>query len=225
MIPVKICGVTNLKDAQVAVNSGASALGFIFYKKSPRFIQRVMAKKIAAEVGEKVALVGVFVDESLDYVHEVAEDVGLSIIQLHGNESHQYCKKVQLPIIKVFRVFSGFNVEILKNYDVHAFLFDTYEKNKPGGTGTVFNWDMLADLHQDTPIILSGGLNINNILDGIKIVCPSAVDINSGVELNPGIKDKQKINSLCAILKNTQSACNPFIISKSKRWNELQTTR
>ena len=139
MIPVKICGITNLEDARSAVNNGASALGFIFYDKSPRYILPETAIQIAADLKGQVSFTGVFVDETLDYVHAAKEEVGLNFIQFHGNESPDYCREVQLPVIKVFRVAPNFDAEIMKYYDVHAFLFDTYEKGKYGGTGDIFN--------------------------------------------------------------------------------------
>ena len=210
MIPVKICGITNLEDARLAVNSGASALGFIFYDKSPRYILPETASQIAADLKGQVPFTGVFVDETLDYVHAAKEEMGLNFIQLHGNESPEYCQKVQLPVIKVFRVATDFDAETMKYYDVHAFLFDTYERGKPGGTGAIFNWNLIFDLQTDTPIILSGGLGVENILDAINVVSPSGVDVNSGVESRSGVKDEKKMKALFDILQNTRSPVNPF---------------
>jgi phosphoribosylanthranilate isomerase len=210
MIPVKICGITNLEDARSAVNSGASALGFIFYDKSPRYILPETASQIAADLKEQVSFTGVFVDKTLDYVHAAIEEMGLNFIQLHGNESPDYCREVQLPVIKVFRVAPNFDAGIMKYYDVHAFLFDTYEKGKPGGTGDIFNWKFIGDLQTDTPIILSGGLGVENILDAINAVCPSAVDVSSSVESKPGVKDEKKMKALFDILQTTRSPINPF---------------
>jgi phosphoribosylanthranilate isomerase len=210
MIPIKICGITNLEDARFAVNSGASALGFIFYDKSPRYILPETASQIAADLKGQVSFTGVFVNKTLDYIHAVKEEMGLNFIQLHGNETPEYCRAVQLPVIKVFRVAPDFDVETMRSYDVHAFLFDTYEKGKPGGTGDIFNWNLIFDLQTDTPIILSGGLGVENILDAINAVCPSAVDVNSGVESKPGVKDEKKMKALFDILQNTRSSVNPF---------------
>ena len=212
MIPVKICGITNLEDARSAVNNGASALGFIFYDKSPRYILPETAIQIAADLKGQVSFTGVFVDETLDYVHAAKEEVGLNFIQFHGNESPDYCREVQLPVIKVFRVAPDFDVETMRSYDVHAFLFDTYEKGKPGGTGDIFNWNLIGDLQTDTPIILSGGLGVENILDAINTVYPSAVDVNSGVESKPGVKDEKKMKVLFNIIKKTDNTNDPFEI-------------
>ena len=213
MIPVKICGITNLEDAQTAVNCGASALGFIFYNNSPRYITVKTAREIVADLNGQVAFVGVFVDETLDFIHAVADEVTLNFIQLHGIESVEYCHEVQLPIIKVFRITPNFDVARMKKIDdVHAILLDTYNKEKLGGTGETFNWDVISDLKIDIPIILSGGLSVENIINGINEVCPSAVDVNSGVESKPGVKDKKKMKALFDILNNTTSLDNPYKI-------------
>ena len=212
MIPVKICGITNLEDARAAVRSGVSALGLIFYDKSLRHIPLETACRIAAELQGKVSLVGVFVDETLDYVHAIAEEVGLNFIQLHGNESSEYCQQINLPVIKVFRVAPDFNISQINSYNVHAVLFDSYKKNNPGGTGEVLNWDKIANLQINSPIILSGGLSVNNIKDSIDAVSPSALDVNSGVESSPGVKDEKKMIALFDIIKNTRSLSNPFQI-------------
>ena len=217
MMPVKICGITNLKDAQIAVSCGASSLGFIFHDKSPRYILPETACQIVEDLKGQVSFVGVFVDENLDNVHTIVHKVGLNIIQLHGGETPEYCQKAKLPVIKVFWPIPDFNAGIIKNYDVHAFLFDTYDKGKAGGTGKAFNWDIICDLQVDTPIILSGGLSIKNIEVGIDTVCPSAVDVNSGVESRPGFKDEKKMRTLFDILNNTRSLANPFEISALQR--------
>ena len=210
MIPVKICGITNLEDARFAVNSGASALGFIFYDKSPRYILPETASQIAEDLKGQVSFTGVFVNETLDYIHAVKEEIGLNFLQLHGNESPEYCRAVQLPVIKVFRAAPDLDAETMRFYDVHAFLFDTYKQRMPGGTGDIFNWNLIFDLPTDTPIILSGGLSVENILDAINAVCPLAVDVNSGVESKPGVKDEKKMKALFDILQNTRSSVNPF---------------
>ncbi len=212
MIPVKICGITNLKDAQIAESCGASSLGFIFHDKSPRYILPETACQIVEDLKGEVSFVGVFVDETLDNVNAIIDKVGLNIIQLHGVETPEYCQRVKLPVIKVFQIAPDFNAEIMNGYDVHAFLFDTYKKGKSGGTGEVFNWQIINGLQTAAPIILSGGLGIDNITNGIDTVSPSAVDINSGVEKMPGVKDGKKMKALFSILENTESIVNPFDI-------------
>ena len=210
MISVKICGITSLKDAQAAVDYGASALGFIFYDQSPRCIQSEIASQIVAELNGQVAFVGVFVNEKLDQVHAISDEVGLNFIQLHGDETPEYCQKVQLSVIKVFRVSPEFDGGMMNSYNVHAFLLDTYKKGTPGGTGEIFNWNTISNLSIDIPIILSGGLDADNIKSGINVVRPSAVDVSSGIESKPGIKDEKKMDTLFKIIKNIDSADNPF---------------
>ena len=222
MIPVKICGITNKKDAEAAVNYGASAIGFIFYDKSPRYILPAKACKIAKDLKGQVSFIGVFVDETLDYVHTTADNVGLNIIQLHGNESSEYSHKVQLPVIKVFRVSPNFDTGILSGYDVHAFLFDSFKKNTLGGTGEAFDWNLIIDLETDKPIILSGGLGINNIEDSIEMLLPAALDINSSVESKPGVKDEKKMKELFNFLSYTENTDNPFkVVTMRKSSHEL----
>ena len=210
MMDIKICGITNLKDAKLAVNVGANAIGFIFYKSSPRYIDPLQASKIAANLQGKISLVGVFVDEIVNKIHEVSKLVGLDFIQLHGNESPEFCKKVKLPIIKAFRISNIFDQRIMDDYNVHAFLFDAYKKDLYGGSGKIFNWELLRKLDTDNLIILSGGLHKKNILSGIKVISPDAVDVNSGVESRPGIKDKEKMKVLFEVLKNIESSSSPF---------------
>ena len=207
---VKICGITNLNDARFAASEGASAIGFIFHKLSPRYVHPKLASKIVAKMKNEVSFVGVFVNESLDQIDKISKQVGLDFIQLHGDETPLYCNKVKMPIIKVFRISDDFDDKILKDYDVHAFLFDTYEEKCHGGTGNIFNWELIRDLNMTHPMILSGGLNEENIQDAIKITSPDGLDVNSGVEKEPGIKSLDKIRSLFNVIENTQSMINPF---------------
>ncbi|SVE14531.1 uncharacterized protein METZ01_LOCUS467385, partial [marine metagenome] len=181
MSSIKICGITLMEDAIAAADCGASAIGFIFYSKSPRYISPEKAKEIVMKVGSRVSFVGVFVDKPLDYVHAISDTVGLDFIQLHGNEPPEYCDLIKLPVLKAFRVNENFDSDVINQYKVHAFLFDTYRKGVAGGTGKVFNWRLISDLETNTPIIISGGLNIDNIIDSIKAVSPNSIDINSGV--------------------------------------------
>ena len=196
MIPIKICGITSVKDAQMAIENGASAIGLIFYKYSPRNVSVERAKEIVKYANERVPVVGVFVDETIQHLKLILSQVNLDILQFHGNESSQYCEQFNLPIIKVFRVDRGFDESQLFDYNVSAFLFDTYKKGLSGGTGDHFDWVLISDLKIDTPIILSGGLTPHNILRGVEIVAPSAGDVNSGVENCPGEKNKEKLIQL-----------------------------
>ncbi|MBC8256677.1 MAG: phosphoribosylanthranilate isomerase [Candidatus Marinimicrobia bacterium] len=204
MIQVKICGITSLKDANIAVNYGASAIGLIFFPGSPRYVDPEKVKNWILEIPEYVKKVGVFVDEKNENIHGIVRSLDLDFIQLHGDESPEYCAQIIKPVIKVFRVGDDFDSNVLRKYQVAAFLFDTYQKGKPGGTGENFNWKLIADLKTNTPIILSGGLNADNILNGIEIVNPAVVDVNSGVESIPRIKDRGKVKNIFSKLGNTK---------------------
>ena len=204
-----------MEDAIAAVECGATAIGFIFHSKSPRYISPEKAREIVIKIAGKVAFVGVFVDEPLDYVHTIANVVGLDFIQLHGNESSKYCDLIKLPVLKAFRVDENFDLGVVNQYKVHAFLFDTYRKGISGGTGKVFNWKLISSLNTNTPIIISGGLNLDNIIDSIKTVSPNSIDINSGVESAPGIKDRNKMAALFDILQDIEFPLNPFLVSES----------
>ncbi len=208
MIPVKICGITSCEDAEIAVNYGASAIGMIFYEGSPRYIYPDKAEEWIAAIPSKMKKVGVFVNEKWKNIKTIVEKLNLDYIQLHGNESPEYCDKMIRPVIKAFRVGTDFDPAVLGNFQVHAFLFDTFQKGEPGGTGRSFNWDLISGMKRDIPIILSGGLNPDNINEGIETVQPSAVDVNSGVESEPGIKDKVKVEKLFNTIKQSHHSAH-----------------
>ena len=210
MIHVKICGITSFNDAIMAANYGASALGFIFYEKSPRYINPEILKTWISNVPSSVKKVGVFVNKDVDKVNKIAEELNLGMVQLHGDESPEYCNQMIKPVIKVFRVNNKFDSIMLNNYQVATFLFDTYNKENHGGTGESFDWQSILQLNTEIPVILSGGLNADNVLKGIEVVKPSAVDVNSGVEAAPGKKDEEKIKNLFTILKNTKGNIEIF---------------
>ena len=194
----------------MAANYGASALGFIFYEKSPRYINPKILKTWISNVPSSVKKVGVFVNKDVDKVNKIEEELNLDMVQLHGEESPEYCNQMIRPVIKVFRVNNKFDSIMLNNYQVATFLFDTYNKENLGGTGESFDWQTILQLSTEIPVILSGGLNADNVLEGIKVVKPSAVDVNSGVEATPGKKDEEKIKNLFTILKNTKGNIEIF---------------
>ncbi|MCK5213881.1 MAG: phosphoribosylanthranilate isomerase [Candidatus Omnitrophica bacterium] len=198
MVRVKICGITNLPDAQSAVQAGADALGFIFYKKSLRYISPSRAKKIISQLPPFITPVGVFVNEGSETIKKVAEYCFLRVVQLHGDESPSFCRKLhKYKIIKAVRVDGPVNKAALKRYQVAAVLFDTYQKNIFGGSGKSFNWSWVRPSKAlKIPIILSGGLHSRNIKEAIKSVKPYAVDICSGVEQKPGKKSSRLIERL-----------------------------
>ena len=210
MIAVKICGITSLKDAEMAVNYSVSAIGMIFCPDSPRYVDPAEVEQWIDRIPDSVKKVGVFVNEQIDTINNITRQLKLEFIQLHGDESPEFCNGIIRPVIKVFRVGDDFDAIVLNEYDVHGFLFDTYKKGNPGGTGTRFNWDLIANLKTETPIILSGGLTPENVLNGIEAVNPAAVDVNSGVESVAGVKDEEKIKELFSVLEHSNSCNNPF---------------
>ena len=212
MIPVKICGITSRKDAEMVVNHGASAIGMIFYPESPRYILPEKIKKWISTIPDSTKKVGVFVNEKQKNLNTIVEELDLDYIQLHGDESPEYCDKMIKPVIKAFRLGVAFDPAILDIFHVHAFLFDTYQKGIRGGTGKSFNWDLISDLNTDTPIILSGGLNLENISQVIETVRPSAIDVNSGVESKQGVKDKEKVAKLFHAIENIKHIANNYSV-------------
>jgi len=202
---VKICGITRLEDALLAVSLGAHALGFIFFKKSPRYISPETAKDIIQFLPPFVQTVGVFVNEKAEVIRKTAQFCGLNLIQLHGNESPDFCVELGLPCIKAFRIKDEESLKSLPSYKgkVKAWLLDTYKKDLPGGTGETFNWDLaIRAKTYGVPVILAGGLGPDNIEAAIKTVQPYAVDVNSGIEVSPGVKDKELIERLFRIWQN-----------------------
>ena len=205
MIPTKICGITNLPDAQAAAVHGASAIGFIFYEKSPRAISIENAKFISDHLEKDISNVGVFVNHDKGFIEEAIQSVPLNIIQLHGEETPGFCDQFNVLVLKALRVKDESSLSVMGDFNVAGFLLDTFSNYQYGGTGETFDWSLLNE-QIDTPIILSGGLNPDNILDAIDSVNPAAIDVNSGVELSPGKKDHQKINLLFENLKNTNTS-------------------
>jgi len=195
MIPVKICGITSLRDGLLATEMGASALGFIFYERSHRYISPEQAKVISAELPEDVRKVGVFVNSGEDTIDQISKFIGLDLVQLHGDETPEFCNRMTLPVIRAIRIKGNQSNESYANFNVHAFLFDTYDPNLRGGTGNTFDWPLVKQWKTETPFILSGGLNPDNILEGIAAAMPDAVDVNSGVEISPGKKRRSYVAS------------------------------
>ena len=193
-IKIKVCGTTNLRDALFAVDSGADAIGFIFYKKSPRYILQKDAKDIVAKLPPFVETVGVFVNETSDRVNRIAEQCKLTAIQLHGDESSAFCRRIKRRVIKAFRVKDTNSFKGMADYDVSGFLLDSYNEESKGGTGKTFDWNLALRAKKEGPIILAGGLNPYNVYTAIHRVKPYGVDVCSGVEKSPGIKDCVKVD-------------------------------
>jgi phosphoribosylanthranilate isomerase len=198
MVRVKICGITNLEDAQEAINLGADALGFNFYKRSSRYIEPAKAKPIIEALPPLISLVGIFVDEfSPERIRSIAHAIGLGTIQLHGSESPEYVKKIsEVRIIKAFRVGETFDLTQLAAFRVGAYLLDTYDAKQLGGTGKTFNWDVAVQAKQQGRVILAGGLSSENVAEAVLHVRPYAVDVCSAIESEPGKKDFHKMEAL-----------------------------
>lgn len=192
MVKVKICGITNAGDALAAADFGADALGFVFYRGSPRYISPDEAKEIVRKLPPFITTVGVFVDEKSDEVEGIVRHASIDVAQLHGHEPPEACIMGK-RVIKAIRVKELSDLEILKHYHVSAFLLDTYTPEFFGGTGQIFNWDIAVDAKQFGSIILAGGLNPDNIEKAVRWVKPHAVDVSSGVEEEKGIKDRGKM--------------------------------
>jgi phosphoribosylanthranilate isomerase len=203
MVRIKICGITNLEDALLAAELGADALGFIFYPKSPRKVAPEAARAIIAQLPPFVASVGVFVDEDAASVQELATRVGLDWVQLHGQESPDYCRNLGRRVIKGFRIKDEKSLMELEPYRdvVQAFLLDTYRKGQVGGTGEIFDWRLARETKKYGPIILAGGLTPENVAQAITIVEPQAVDAASGTEASPGKKDPAKLKAFFQAIK------------------------
>lgn len=198
MTKIKICGITNEADALFSAECGADFLGFIFVPGSPRFIEPENAGMIASRVrerGRSSKIVGVFRDASPDYVREIAAVAGLDLAQFHGSENDDDIRAVEMPVIKALHVEHSLP-------DSHAtpqaawLLFDTYDERRAGGTGRRFDWSLLASYERSKPFFLSGGLNPENVVAAISLVRPDAIDVASGVEARPGVKDHARVARL-----------------------------
>ena len=191
---MKICRTTTLEDALFAVECGADALGFIFHPPAPTCISPERAAEIVRGLPPFVTPVGVFVDEPVERVAAIAGMVGLTAVQLHGDETPACCSRLPgLGVIKAFRVSEGFEVGRLAEYRVSAYLLDAYHPDLRGGTGRTFDWDLAAGAGRFGRIILSGGLTPDNVAEAVARVRPFAVDVGSGVEAEPGRKDREKM--------------------------------
>jgi phosphoribosylanthranilate isomerase len=197
MVKVKICGLTNLEDAQWAAKCGADALGFILSEKGPRFIEENIAASITSQLPPFVSRVGVFVDEEIETVKRIAVGCRLDYVQLHGDESPDYCDKlrdkINCRIIKAFQVKGIESLEGIKSYFLDSILLDAWSPEMHGGCGVSFDWKLALDVAKNCPIILAGGLNPKNVADAVRQVQPFAVDVSSGVQFTARQKDKEKV--------------------------------
>ncbi len=193
MTRIKICGITNIEDALLASNLGADALGFIFYPESKRFIEPERAGEIISSLPPFITTVGVFVNQGLDEINSVRDKTGIGLVQLHGDESPEFCAELPFNAVKALRIKEPSDIARVELYPQEAILFDKYSDDAYGGTGESFTWDWLQDLKTTKSIILSGGLTPDNVGEAIGKVSPYAVDVSSGVEGSPGNKNADKM--------------------------------
>ena len=190
---IKICGIKHRDDALKAVEFGADAIGLIFVEKSPRYVSLTEARLIAESIPPFVTVVGLFMGASAESVREALKVVPLNLLQFHGDESPEFCEQFEMPYIKVLRMRENVNVVAFAQEYPNAagILLDTYHE-KGGGTGETFDWSLIPD-DMPLPLILAGGLNPENVGSAVETVNPYAVDVSSGVESEPAVKDHKKI--------------------------------
>ena len=199
MMKVKVCGITNLEDAKLCCDLGADALGFIFYEKSKRYINYEEASAIVSELPAFVAKVGVFVNEEASIINHNAQSVGLTHVQLHGNEDQAKINEVNHPVIKAFRVSDNFDYATLNYYSGCSILLDTFSDKEIGGTGLTFNWETIP-IDMRSKVILAGGASEKNIEAIFYTIKPQAVDISSSLESETGKKDEAKLKNFFNIV-------------------------
>ncbi|MEQ9619395.1 MAG: phosphoribosylanthranilate isomerase [Deltaproteobacteria bacterium] len=202
MTRIKICGITNREDAMRAAKLGADALGFIFYRGSRRYIDPGIAARIVGSLPPFITTVGVFVNQSLDEIASLKEKTGIDAVQLHGDESPEFCNAVPYKLIKALRIKDNIDREEVELYSVQAILFDKHSEDSYGGTGRSFNWDILRNLDISKEIILSGGLTPENVCQAMETVKPYGVDVSSGVEDSPGKKNHVKLRKFIEAVRN-----------------------
>ena len=204
---LKFCGITNSRDAEAAVALDAWALGLNFWPGSPRRCEPEVASQIAARYKRRVEIVGVFVDPTLDELAQTADSVGLTILQLHGEEGPSFCaeasRRTGCPVIKAARVRSRAAIQALARFHTDYHLLDGYTPGIPGGTGETFSWELARSHRGRVPVILSGGLRPENVAEAIEVVRPFAVDVASGIELAPGRKDHEKLAAFARAVAST----------------------
>ena len=194
MTRIKICGITRARDALAVARCGADAIGLVFYQRSPRHVSIAQARQLAGALPPFVSVVGLFVDAEAAFVREVLADVPLDLLQFHGGESPEYCAQFERPYLKAIRIKAG--VDLLQCASdfrsAKGLLLDAHVEGIPGGTGIAFDWTLIPK-QLPLPVILSGGLDAENVAVAIKQVRLYAVDVSSGVEASKGIKDAAKI--------------------------------
>lgn len=206
MTLVKICGITNLDDAMVAVDAGADAIGFNFFPGSPRYIQPDKARAIRIELPDVIMKVGVFADAQAEQVREIGQWVELDFLQFHGDETPYYCEQFATPYWKAFRLHEKRTLELMKKYRPSAYLVDAYHEKLLGGTGQLADWKLAVKAKAFGKIVLAGGLNPDNVAEAILAVDPWAVDTCSAIERRPGFKDHDVMSKFVEKVKRVVSS-------------------
>jgi phosphoribosylanthranilate isomerase len=210
---VKTCGITNVQDAQRCVELGAWALGLIFWPDSPRGCRLEDAEQIAAQMRRRAEIAGVFVNQPLDEVAQVADRVGLTLLQLHGDEGPAYCREAArrtgCKVMKAVRVKDAAQIRGLQAFHTDYHLLDAYLRGTPGGTGESFDWELAARHEWPAQVVLSGGLRPDNVAEAVKTARPFAVDTASGTEASPGRKDPQKLEAFFRAVEAADRAPAP----------------
>ena len=204
MVRVKICGITSREDALHAAASGADALGFVFYDKSPRAVTPAQVRTIIAGLPPLVTCVGLFVNEAPEQVRAIAEQCGLDVIQLHGDEDPVACHYPPHRVVKALRVRDAQSLADHGAYQVSALLLDAWVPESYGGTGHLGNWELAETVARQRPVILAGGLTPENVAAAVRQVRPYGVDVSSGVESEPGKKDPEKV---ARFIRMAKEAC------------------
>ena len=205
---VKICGLSEPNSLTAAIEAGADFIGLVFYEASPRHVDIEVAKYLTSFIPDNVEIVGLFVNPSDDYLNQVLQDVPLTVIQLHGDESpariSEIKQKFSVPVMKSIPISSKEDLENVTLYQDIAdwLLFDAKGEKLPGGNGMAFDWSILKDYKSKTPWMLAGGLNADNAGEALKICTPNALDVSSGVEASKGVKDSDKIRSFISAVKS-----------------------
>ena len=202
MLREKICGITNVDDALHAVNAGADALGFIFYPESPRYVTPETVRIIIERLPPFTTSVGVFVNEDRDAIQRVIQECGLSLVQLHGDESPGDCFTLGHPVIKAIRLRSRDDIVLMGRYAVRGFVLDASVAGVWGGTGETIDWRLAREATRQGPAILAGGLTPDNVGRAVAEVEPFGVDVSSGVEISPGKKDHEKVRRFILAARN-----------------------
>jgi phosphoribosylanthranilate isomerase len=201
MIKIKICGITNLDDALFATECGADALGFNFYKKSPRYITPEKAAEIITRLPPFITPVAVLVNEREEKVRNIQFTTGIKVLQFHGDERPEFCERFATRVIKAFQVKDKESLTNMVHYHVNALLLDSYKDGIRGGTGVAFDWHLAVVAKTFGKVILAGGLNPENVTEAVKLVQPYAVDVAGGVEKEPGIKDHALVKKFISTVR------------------------